>query len=284
MTRSGREQLVEQFLGCEMSLDQEREFVMQVATDPELFTLLRAYRVMDRALERGSTRLLATAAPLLGIGTTGLDHLPGMAQQQASSRASSATGVSTPSVVQVATATASSFSTWSVTAVVALLAASAGFLVRPMVAPTATDDIAAITTPTIATPLAPPLPGDILPRAISTPMVASAENLLTTAAHEKVTTGEAVASYSSLAAEPLSYPVSRRAPVSTRQAPITPHQQTTPALRQSTEMPKASRMDNHQTRAAEPRTVATPDTIRQRIKSSDSIMIKPKFDRSALPH
>jgi hypothetical protein len=44
--------MVERFLACEMSLDEEREFIMLAATNAELFKTLRAYRLMEQALAR----------------------------------------------------------------------------------------------------------------------------------------------------------------------------------------------------------------------------------------
>jgi hypothetical protein len=279
MTRIGREQLVEQFLGCEMSLDQEREFVMQVATDPELFTLLRAYRVMDRALERGSTRILSGAIPVLGIGTAGLDRLPGMAQQIASQASSSASGVSTASLVQGGTAAAFSFSTWSVTVVVALLAASAGFLVRPMVAPTGTD--LAVTTSATTGVVAPP-PVAVIPQAFSVPTVVTAESAPTTT-RETATTGRGIEKSLRVSDEPSSKPALQIAPVSPRQAsPI--HQQQTAPVVPPIERASASQMDGDHTTTERVSSSAIPDTVRRSVRSADSVMIKPKFDRTSLPH
>jgi hypothetical protein len=50
MTRSQRELLVEQYMTSGMSVDQEKEFFMRVATDGELFQTLRSYRMVERAL------------------------------------------------------------------------------------------------------------------------------------------------------------------------------------------------------------------------------------------
>jgi|GEM_PF-6478811 len=58
MTRLEREALVERYLACEMKAHEERAFAMQVATDPELFETLRAYRYMEHTLRGDSSRLL----------------------------------------------------------------------------------------------------------------------------------------------------------------------------------------------------------------------------------
>lgn len=278
MTRIGREQLVEQFLGCEMSLDQEREFVMQVATDPELFTLLRAYRVMDKALERGSTRILSGAIPVLGIGTAGLDQLPGMAQQIASQASSSASGVSTASLVQgTSTAALFSFSTWSVTVVVALLAASAGYLVRPFVAPSGTD--LAVTTSTTTAILPTPPVGIVSEAFSSAPNVVTAENTLATTP-EAVTTGRGIENSARLSSEPLSKPAQITS-VSPRTAPAIHPQQAAPVGRR---IETASQIETDLKSSDHGNSNAVPDTVRRHIRSSDSVQIKPKFDRTSLPH
>lgn len=61
MTRLERETMVERYLACEMRADEERTFMMQVATDPELFETLRAYRYMEHSLRGDSNRLLSTS-------------------------------------------------------------------------------------------------------------------------------------------------------------------------------------------------------------------------------
>src|SRR5438477_12447822 len=52
MTRAQREIVVERYLAGEMSASEEQEFFMGVATDGDLFQLLRAHRMVERALDK----------------------------------------------------------------------------------------------------------------------------------------------------------------------------------------------------------------------------------------
>lgn len=60
MTQHERDTLVESYLGGEMTPDQESNFFLQVALDSELQRTLKAYRIMNQALDRERSESIAS--------------------------------------------------------------------------------------------------------------------------------------------------------------------------------------------------------------------------------